>query len=319
MAQKVIANCPMYAWNNKAYCGPITVGNLFAYWDINGYDDMFPGNLSSATSYEISEWMSSLEHYKDYFLPKDNFPPYTIMPDKSELPVGDEHPNNCIADFIGTGFSRYNCPGGLTLPIGLKPGIDDYVKHVAPNYKSECKEYPFDSFPWDSLVSNIDRNHPMVALVNMNADDNPYDHWTLVIGYKYIGIKKYFGCVSLQGELRWFPYTSRYEHIDVEQWRIFLIYTFNIQKSSTLTGIEKQILEDQIKLFPNPNSGNFTVVVLGGTSKISLYTAEGRIIQRIVNTDQSNYFKCSIPRSGIYYLQVYTKDEILTKKIIIQK
>ena len=227
--QKVI-DCPMYAWNNKAYCGPITVGNLFAYWDINGYDDIFPGDIRRATDDKINEWMSSQSHYYDYFLPADNFPPYTIIPDKSEQPISDFNSYNCIADFLGTGFSKYNCPGGLTLPAGLKPGIDNYVKHFTPNYKSELKEYTFVNFPWDSIVSNIDRNHPMVALVNMDNDNNPYDHWALIIGCKYDGNQKYFGCVSLMGELIWFPYSQIYENEKVQQWRIFKIYTFNIQK-----------------------------------------------------------------------------------------
>lgn len=319
MAQKVIDNCPMFPWNNIAYCGPITVGNLFAYWGIHGYDDLFPENLKHATVDELNKWMSSEEHYNDYFLPKDNFPPYTIMPDKSELPIGDEHPDNCIADFLGTGFSRYHCPGGLTLPVGLKPGIDNYVKHFTPNYKSECKEYSFEKFPWDSLVSNIDRNHPMVALVNMNNDSNPYDHWALVIGYKNDGANKYFACVSLKGTLRWFPYTEVYEDVNEEQWRIFLIYTFNIQKLSYHTGIDKSILDDQFQIFPNPNSGDFTVVVPAETSKMCLYTVDGRLIQKIVNPNRSSNFRCSIPHSGIYYLQFYAKDGILTKKVVIQK
>lgn len=319
MAQKVIDNCPMFPWNNIAYCGPITVGNLFAYWGIHGYDDLFPERLKHATVDELNKWMSSEEHYNDYFLPKDNFPPYTIMPDKSELPIGDEHPDNCIADFLGTGFSRYHCPGGLTLPIGLKSGIDNYVKHFTPNYKSECKEYAFDIFPWDSLVSNINRNHPMVALVNMNNDSNPYDHWALVIGYKDDGANKYFACVSLQGTLRWFPYTEIYEDASVEQWRIFLIYTFNIQKSSNLTGCDKPIIDDQFQILPNPNSGDFTVAVPHETSKLFVYTLDGRLIQKIVNPNQSNHFKFSILQSGVYFLRVYGKDGILTKKVVIQK
>lgn len=218
--QKVITDCPMYPYSAVANCGPITVGNLFSYWEMHGYKGLFPGNLSSATKNDIYVWMSSSLHDKDYCVP--SYP----LADKSEL--GGAHANDCIADFLGTGFSSLDCPDKMTKPLGLLPGIENYVKHYT-KYKSECKEYNFYSFPWDSIVSNIDRNHPMLALVNMDNDDTLWDHWTLVIGYNDTGVKKYFNCVSLQGQLSSFPYTQIYENASIVQWRITRIYTFNIQ------------------------------------------------------------------------------------------
>jgi hypothetical protein len=49
---------------------------------------------------------SEANNYTDYCFPVETQDD-DVLPDKSELPLGDEHPDHCLADFMKTSQSAY--------------------------------------------------------------------------------------------------------------------------------------------------------------------------------------------------------------------
>ena len=99
----VISGVPAYIWHNG--CGPTAAGMIVGYWDGQGYDDLVSGDASTQTS-SVDDMISSSDNYDDYCVPIDSYP--TLLPDLSELPLGDEHPDNCVADYMKTSQSYHS-------------------------------------------------------------------------------------------------------------------------------------------------------------------------------------------------------------------
>jgi hypothetical protein len=184
---KTITGVPMYIWSNG--CGPTSEGMVVGYYDTHGFPDLFPGDGSN--QYAIDDYISSYGHYTDYSLPIDDLTP-TILPDNSELlPENERHPDDCIADYMHTSQSAVGNRYGWSLPDDIIPAWENYIANQAPNYVGTGHKYDFTEFPMDSLVSNIDRNRPMVFLVDYTGD-GVYDHFVTVIGYtKQSGVNYY--------------------------------------------------------------------------------------------------------------------------------
>ena len=91
-AGEVVLAVPAYKWRDG--CAPTAVGMIVGYWDGQGYDDLVLGNAATATIDALQMISShgtvdSPRSYEDYALPKETSA--TVLPDRSEVPVGDEH------------------------------------------------------------------------------------------------------------------------------------------------------------------------------------------------------------------------------------
>jgi|GEM_PF-6403137 len=76
-------------------------------------------------------------------------------------------------------------------------------------------------------------------------------------------------------------------------------------------------LNQELKIFPNPNSGSFTVATgLSSSNKtIRILNMAGQVLQE-VSTIQSP-FTIKLDKPGIYLLQMISTKQILSKKIIV--
>ncbi len=190
-SENVISGVPAYIWFRG--CGPTSIGMIFGYYDTHGFPDMLPGDGSVQTD-AINQVIASDEHYSDYILPEDDAST-GILPDKSELPVGDEHANNSIADYLRTSQSIRGNLYAWTLPADVKSGWENCISGQLPDYEGTCNAYNIDDFPFDSLKANIDRNRPMMFLVDSDAD-GVYDHFVCVIGYGSDATGDYYNCLD---------------------------------------------------------------------------------------------------------------------------
>lgn len=82
------------------------------------------------------------------------------------------------------------------------------------------------------------------------------------------------------------------------------------------TIIESQKLYSYISIFPNPSSGHFSVKLPKTTSCVQILNSLGEIIDKKIVTHQ-NELNYDIINNGIYYVQIFTEKEIISKKIII--
>jgi hypothetical protein len=75
--------------------------------DGQGFGDLVPGDAITQTS-AVDEMIASegtASHYSDYSQPVDYYP--EMKDDLSEPPSGDEHPDECVADYMKTSQSAY--------------------------------------------------------------------------------------------------------------------------------------------------------------------------------------------------------------------
>lgn len=76
-------------------------------------------------------------------------------------------------------------------------------------------------------------------------------------------------------------------------------------------GIGETVLEAQV--FPNPSSGDFTVVVNGMTA-IAVFSVEGRLLKAI--TVNGNQCRVEGLSSGVYVLRIETDSGLIVRKIV---
>ena len=113
---------PSYNWYRG--CGPTAAGMVIGYWDEHGFDDLVDGDSSSQTD-EVKNMMSTQGNWDDYCLPLDSSGP--ILDDKSEPPSGDEHNNNCVADFMDTSQSARSLRYGWSWYSDVDNGFSGYI------------------------------------------------------------------------------------------------------------------------------------------------------------------------------------------------
>ncbi|MFH2122201.1 MAG: hypothetical protein ABIJ50_01765 [Pseudomonadota bacterium] len=171
-ADVTVLGVPSYLWRHG--CGPTAVGMVVGYWDKNGCSDLYDGDASTQTS-SVNQGIASQGnsttpgHYEDYSLPEDASP--TMLPDKSELPAGDEHINNSIADFMHTSWSSDQNYYGWSWSNQIIPAFTNYATLRNNTYNSSTSEYYYgSSLTWTVLTREIDAKRPMVFLVDSSGD-----------------------------------------------------------------------------------------------------------------------------------------------------
>ena len=103
----------------------------------------------------------------------------------------------------------------------------------------------------------------------------------------------------------------------------------NIVAMEVVTGVDDNISNEKITIFPNPTEGNFSIRFHGistGTIEIALVNQLGEmILNKTLNTNNLNNSIINFNElnntlsKGIYLLKITdTQDVFLTKKLIVQ-
>lgn len=179
-----IADMPAYLWTHG--CGPTAVGMVLGYWDQQpGYDWLLPGDAGDfSANPQIADAIASPEHQDDYSQPFD-YAPGPLEPDKSELPLGDEHDNNSIADFMGTSFSVMGNYYGWSYLTDLRDTFETYINYRQPQpYQVTTQNLMMSTgeLTWDKFIQELYANRPVVLLVDSDADGGS-DHFITAFGF----------------------------------------------------------------------------------------------------------------------------------------
>jgi hypothetical protein len=218
----LIEGVPAYLWYRG--CGPTAAGMVLGYWDGQGYVDLFPGSAATRTS-EVEARLASQAHYNDYALPIDYYP--NLYPDKSEPPVGDEHSDNSLADFMDTSQSYWDNRYGWSWLSDLDNSLEAYVAHFTPKYSAATTTLRWSTgLPWSSYKAEIDAGRPVVFLVDTNAN-NATDHFVAGMGYAEEGNKKWYGVYDTWDfAVHWYEFKGMASGVT---YGIYAMTTFTIQ------------------------------------------------------------------------------------------
>lgn len=265
-SEVTIPGVPGYSWRHG--CGPTAVGMVVGYHDMSGFDDLFDGDATTQTG-SVNQGIASQRdagdpgHYEDYSLPKENGG--SILPDKSELPAGDEHSHDCIADFMKTSWSSANNKYGWSWSSHISPAYTQYVQQRNPQYVPTCTRYSMSSgtLSWSVLTQEIDAGRPMVFLVDTNANGST-DHFVTIVGYRENPTQQY-GCLDT-----WYPYdTIRW--CDFEQmasgqsWGVHSGWAFDIDAS---TEPPWRIFDAMLGTLPDQQGWTEFIKIAGATPSI---------------------------------------------------
>lgn len=190
----VLLPVPGYYWRHG--CGPTALAMVLAYHDMHGYDDLFPDS-AALQLLGINQRIASEgtaqdpRHYEDYGMPLD-FPPGPLEPDRSMPPLGDEHPDDSIADFMRTSWKSAGSYYGWSWAADMGLAFESYVDSRNPAYMPTHMSYSmqFNALTWSLVTGEIDSGWPMVFLVDTDADGET-DHFVAIVGYRETPLQQY--------------------------------------------------------------------------------------------------------------------------------
>lgn len=82
----------------------------------------------------------------------------------------------------------------------------------------------------------------------------------------------------------------------------------------------KKEYEDEVKVYPNPNDGNFVVLIEEPSSVKAICITDnlGKRIDTRIDIIKENYYNKSSFNSGVYYVEVILNSHVIRRKIIIK-
>jgi hypothetical protein len=93
-----------------------------------------------------------------------------------------------------------------------------------------------------------------------------------------------------------------------------------ITKVNAATGITESLSNIEISffVFPNPTDKDFTIMFPPETKQIQILNSIGQIVQKTIVDKQMNY-NFTLQNSGLYFIQITTDKQTVTKKLIVTK
>jgi len=220
LGEVVITDVPAYCWRDG--CGPTAVGMVVGWWDAHGWPELLVGDPQQMISSHGT--VDASGHYEDYSLPMETT--YAVAPDKSELPIGDEHPADSVADFMHTSWSVDGLWYGYSYSDMVGPGFAGYVRLKYPDSFPVVTQAGGANLTFALVQQEIDSGRPLVFMVDGDGDGSP-DHFVTVIGYRDTNGYPEYACWDTWEEhvIRWQafrPASSSY------QWGVYRSYSFSV-------------------------------------------------------------------------------------------
>jgi hypothetical protein len=290
----LVSGVPGYAWRDG--CGPTAVGMVVGYYDGNGWPNLIPGDATSDTT-EVDQAICSHGtaaqpgSYEDYALPYEIT---TLMPDKSELPLGDEHASNCLADYMHTSWSYDGLAYGYSSSSMAGPAFSGYVASKYPAASLTTKTYPGTYLTWSLVKQEIDASRPMVFLVDSSGDGRT-DHFVTVVGYRETNGYAEYGCWDTWSTtlIRWQQFRAMSSSY---AWGVWGGFTFSLSAGQTPPPNPTPTPTDTPTATPTP-----TLPPVADTT--SPVTAASGLDSAWHNTSVTVNFSASDADSGVTYTE----------------
>lgn len=299
----VIPGVPAYQWYRG--CGPTSLGMIFGYYDTHGFPGLIPGDASTQTA-AVNTAIASTGHYSDYSLPLDYYP--NLLSDLSEPPAGDEHSDDCIADFMLTSRSSVSNYWGWSWSSGICPAFNAYL-NMTGQYTGSCNSLAASAFSFADLQAEINANRPLMFLVDTDGD-NSTDHFITVAGWQTDAGVDYYGCYhTWDANIHWYEYRGMQNGIP---WGVYRVYPFTV--STIVSELPEHEIPVNFSVAPNPAQDMIILRSdrpLDDSLQIMLTDIRGSLVFEVkpdFNTQRSPYeWQVRLPASlpgGVYLLHL---------------
>jgi len=84
------------------------------------------------------------------------------------------------------------------------------------------------------------------------------------------------------------------------------------------TGIDKDVLSDKIKLFPNPAQNEFNITSVLMINRVLITDVNGRVVYEKNIGDKETRVSTTNFKPGLYFVRIYTNEEVFIKTIGVQ-
>lgn len=160
------------------------------------------------------------------------------------------------------------------------------------------------------IIENKPGDATVIHVVDSTYSNDIY-HWSFNYGvYNYEDSAK---VAHFQGKF-WVEVINAYQCRDTIYGNIIKPYV--IYDDSLIPGFSIKGLSNSVLIYPNPSSGEIKIDALGNTTKIQILNSIGQIIKE-ESVEAKKDFKYNFS-PGAYIVNVFIKDKIITKKIIIE-
>jgi len=197
---------PAYVWRDG--CSPTAAGMVMGYWDLQ-YPTLVAGDVQAENQAALQMVAShrieggSARHYEDYSLPKDDA---SVQPDRSEPPAGDEHADDCVADFFQTSRSALGLGYGWTWGSAIPSGLVAYAR--SRGFIATTDRVGYDEAGWVAYCAEIDAGRPVMLVVDASGD-GWCDHSMIGIGYRELdGVRDYACHNTWDRETHWYRWKA---------------------------------------------------------------------------------------------------------------
>tara|TARA_B110000211_G_C14068973_1_gene549037 strand:+ start:572 stop:1831 length:1260 start_codon:yes stop_codon:yes gene_type:complete len=92
-----------------------------------------------------------------------------------------------------------------------------------------------------------------------------------------------------------------------------------MEDCSMITGVADNNYYQEVKIFPNPSNGAFSINANGGINLIQVYDISGKLVESIKPNKTNSLINFTIDQPGIYITQVTSKSVTETLRIVVSK
>ena len=89
-----------------------------------------------------------------------------------------------------------------------------------------------------------------------------------------------------------------------------------LQFAVTPVGLAENDLTNSLEVYPNPNTGNFTLSLPQNTTHVAIYNATGQLVEKMEGNIQS-LMNVALYENGIYFVIVNTDNTTYKRKVIV--
>src|SRR5690554_280479 len=273
------------------------------YFDVNGEDDT--GFLSSLIDHIINNY--AINSDRVYFTGMSNGGFMSFY-----LACHLSNKITAVASVSGTMLPSTiaNCSPNRPVPTMLIHGTSDLVVPYlgSPLFASVSSVISHWVNQTNCNATPVITSVPDIDITDgSTAEHHVYSGGTngaTVEHFKIIG-----GGHSWPGAPTYIDVTNHDFDANTEIWRFFNQYS-----TTGLVNVKEEII-DFVKVYPNPSRGEIRVFPKQQIGKLSILSAEGKIIHSVDNLTDELTVNDLVP--GIYFVQVQTKEKSFSKKFVV--
>lgn len=242
--------------------------------------------------------------------------------------ISQNESGKCAIPTLDSGYAicgMYNDTGSVLKTD--KNGVVQWIKKFSQQQGTLYSIKQLQDSSYVIIKSDIDTQNANRTGFLTKADKNGNVLWERIYPHPTSGISNYFFGFNTTAD-KGFIITGQYNHVGQPFKNLWLVKTDSLGCDSVtcsyLTGIEEQNKNTQtIKLIPNPNDGNFTLLMNKEVQNLSLvvYDVTGKeVCSNSISNTNNIQLNCTDLKNGIYIVKVFSNSVYLqSHKLVIQK